>query len=44
MGLLRAVDSWQPTNTLNDVINGILKYIDSPNINEAYSKGEFFFF
>jgi len=33
--MLRSTSTWKSTNTLSEVINAVVNYIDNPNIDEA---------
>jgi hypothetical protein len=37
--MLRSTSSWKNSNTLCDVINAVVNYIDNPNIDEAEDSG-----
>ncbi len=37
--MLRSTNTWKATNSLNDLINAVVDYIDNPNIDEAISSG-----
>lgn len=41
--MLRSTDRWKSTNSLIDVVNGIIDYIDHPNIDEAHSTSKNFY-
>ena len=40
--MLRTTDGWKSTNTLVNIVNGIVDYIDHPNIDEAHSASKNF--
>jgi len=40
--MLRSTDGWKSTNSLIDVVNAVVDYIDHPNIDEAHSSGKNF--
>jgi hypothetical protein len=37
--MLRSTSTWKSTNTLSEVINAVVNYIDNPNIDEAEDRG-----